>query len=230
MGHPSNGRPARWGNNPAAVATARGVIMEPGGPGTVGARRYGRAMDWTTQLVDQLDWHWTGQLRPRLAGLTDDEYFWEPAALAWNVRRRGTSSAPVQAGSGAFTIDFAFPEPQPPPVTTIAWRLAHVIVGVFGARAASHFGGPPMDYQGFAYAGTADEALRQLDDTYAAWIAGVRGLDAAGLEAPVGPAEGQWADYSMAVLVLHINREAIHHGAEIALLRDLYRARESASP
>ena len=27
----------------------------------------------------------------------------------------------------------------------------------------------------------------------------------------------------MAGLVLHINREAIHHGAEIALLRDLYR-------
>jgi hypothetical protein len=27
----------------------------------------------------------------------------------------------------------------------------------------------------------------------------------------------------MAALILHINREAIHHGAEIALLRDLYR-------
>jgi hypothetical protein len=29
----------------------------------------------------------------------------------------------------------------------------------------------------------------------------------------------------MGGLVLHINREAIHHGAEIALLRDLYRRR-----
>ena len=26
----------------------------------------------------------------------------------------------------------------------------------------------------------------------------------------------------MAALVLHINRELIHHGAEVALLRDLY--------
>ena len=26
----------------------------------------------------------------------------------------------------------------------------------------------------------------------------------------------------MAELVLHINRETLHHGAEIALLRDLY--------
>lgn len=28
----------------------------------------------------------------------------------------------------------------------------------------------------------------------------------------------------MAELVLHINREMLHHGAEIALLRDLYRS------
>jgi hypothetical protein len=27
----------------------------------------------------------------------------------------------------------------------------------------------------------------------------------------------------MASLVLHINREALHHGAEVALLRDLFR-------
>jgi hypothetical protein len=31
-----------------------------------------------------------------------------------------------------------------------------------------------------------------------------------------------FAEYPMAGLVLHINREALHHGAEIALLRDLY--------
>jgi hypothetical protein len=33
----------------------------------------------------------------------------------------------------------------------------------------------------------------------------------------------------MAQLVLHINREAIHHGAETALLRDLYRAKGDVS-
>jgi hypothetical protein len=181
--------------------------------------------EWTSLLVDQLEWHWQGQLRPRLQGLSDDEYFWEPAPDAWNVHPRGASSAPVQAGSGAFTIDFAFPEPDPAPVTTIAWRLGHLIVGVFGARVAGHFGGPPVDYQGFDYAGTAAEALRQLDAGHDAWVAGVRGLDAAALQRPVGPAEGPWSEHSMAELVLHINREVIHHGAEIALLRDLYRAR-----
>ena len=179
-------------------------------------------IDWTGQLLDQLEWHWRGQLRPRLDGLTDDEYLWEPAQPAWNVHPRVDDGQP---GTGPFTVDFAFPEPDPPPVTTIAWRLAHVIVGVLGMRSASHFGGPPMDYATFAYAGTADAALAQLDDAYARWTDGVRGLDAAGLAAPCGPAEGPYAELPMAALVLHIHREVIHHGAEVALLRDLYRAR-----
>jgi hypothetical protein len=184
-------------------------------------------INWPVQLLEQLEWHWSQQLRPRLEGLSDAEYLWEPAQPAWNVRPRGTSTAPVQAGSGPFTIEFAFPEPDPPPVTTIAWRLGHVIVGVLGARVAAHFGGPPVDYPTFAYAGTAAEALRQLDEAHARWSEGVRGLDTAALAAPCGPAEGTFAEYPMVALVLHINREVIHHGAEVALLRDLYRARSA---
>jgi hypothetical protein len=173
-------------------------------------------------LLDQIDWHWQNLLRPRLEGLTDEEYFWEPVADCWSVHPRGTSTAPVQGGVGAFTVDFAFPEPQPAPVTTIAWRLAHVIVGVLAVRNAGHFGREATDYMAFEYAGTAKGALAQLDEEYARWAAGVRSLDAEGLRRPCGPAEGPWGDRPMAALVLHINRELIHHGAEIALLRDLY--------
>jgi hypothetical protein len=180
------------------------------------------AVDWHGQLVEQLDWHWRHHARPRLDGLGDEEYRWEPVANCWNVRPRGTGTAPIQAGSGAFTCDFAQPEPDPAPVTTIAWRLAHVTVGVFGMRAASHFGGPAMDYQTYDYPGGADAALDNLDATYATWCDGVRALDADGLARPVGPAEGPWHASPMADLVFHINREAIHHLAEIALLRDLY--------
>lgn len=133
----------------------------------------------------------------------------------------------MTGGSGDFTVDFAAPEPDPPPVTTIAWRLAHVIVGIFGMRVAAHFGGPAVDYMQFGYAGTADEALAQLDTAYARWCEGVRGLGAEDLAKPCGPAEGPYAEYPIAALVLHINREAIHHGAEIALLRDLYLRRAS---
>jgi hypothetical protein len=70
-------------------------------------------------------------------------------------------------------------------VTTIAWRIAHVVMGCFGMRNATHFGGPPVDYETFEYAGTAAQALRQLDDAYAAWIAG-RG----GPGPPVRPGRG----------------------------------------
>lgn len=178
--------------------------------------------DWNARLVDQLDWHWTHQLRPRLSGLTDDEYFWEPSPGAWNVRPRGTSTAPVAAGGGAFTIDFAFPEPVPAPVTTIAWRLGHILVGVLGARTAAHFEGPPVDYESYDYPGTAAQALERLDAAYAAWTGGVRGLGQLRLEEACGPAEGHYAQEPLATLVLHINREMLHHGAEIALLRDLY--------
>ena len=173
-------------------------------------------------LVWQLDWHWTNQLRPRFDGLTDEEYLWEPVDECWSVRPRGSSDAPVQAGTGDWTIDFAFPEPEPAPVTTIAWRMGHVVVGVLGARVHSHFGGPPVDYETWEYAGTAGAALAQLDEQYAAWIEGVRGLGEDPLAEPCGDAAGPWGHLPMRDLVLHINREVIHHGAEIALLRDLY--------
>lgn len=173
------------------------------------------AIDWPAQAVDQLDWHWRTQLRRRLEGLTDEEYLWEPTPGAWNLH--------VAADGEPVTVDFALPEPSPAPLTTIAWRVAHVVVGCLGARNASHFGGPAADYATFPYARTADEALDQLDEGYARWRAGVRGWaaeDSMGL--PVGPAEGPWADQPRGALVLHINREVIHHGAEIAVLRDLW--------
>ena len=184
-----------------------------------------RTIPWSSILVEQIDWHWTNHLRPRFDGLTDDEYFWQPTPGAWTVHPRGTGGTKTVGGSGEFTVDFEYPEPVPAPVTTIAWRLAHLIVGIFGARAASHFGGPPIDYFSHAYAGNAGDALRQLDAGYARWIDGVRSLDEERSWAPIGEAEGDYAELPYAALVQHINREVIHHGAEILLLRDLYRVR-----
>ncbi len=179
------------------------------------------SVGWNDQLIEQLDGHWQRQLRGRFADLSDDEYFWEPVDNVWNLRPRGTGTAPIQAGIGDMTLDFAFPEPSPAPVTTIAWRLGHLIVGVLGARNASHFDGPPIDYQSHTYAGTADEALAQLDMQYTRWMDGVRSLGEAGLSRPCGPTE-PYPEWPMSALVLHISREVIHHGGEIALLRDLY--------
>ena len=63
-----------------------------------------------------------------------------------------------------------------------------------------------------------------LDHWYAEWLHGLRSLDAAGLARRCGESEGPFAEYPFAALILHISREVIHHGAELCLLRDLYRA------
>ncbi len=177
-------------------------------------------------LTDQLTFHWQHQLRPRLEGLTDAEYRWEPVPGSWNVRPRERADQP---GTGPFTIDWAYPAPDPAPVTTIAWRMAHIVVGCFAMRTAAHFGGPEASYDAWPYPGTAAEAIDQLDTAYAGWLAGVQGLGEAGLARPCGPAEGPYAELPLADLVTHIHREVIHHGAEIALLRDLWAHRSSTS-
>lgn len=179
---------------------------------------------WNARLLEQLTFHWNTHLRPRLGGLTDDEYLWEPVPGCWNVRRREAATTEIVGGSGTFVAEFAFPEPDPAPVTTIAWRLVHLIVGCFGQRNASHFGGPTIDYLSYDVPGTAARALSDLDEAYARWVDGVASLGDEGLEREVGEAEGPFAEHTMADLVIHIHREVVHHGAEVLLLRDLYRA------
>ncbi|MFE7799438.1 DinB family protein [Nocardia sp. NPDC057440] len=178
-------------------------------------------LDWNRTLREQWEFHWNHQLRARLAGLTDDEYFWSPVPDTWSVRPRGTSTAPTQVGAGTFTIDYGFPTPVPTPFTTIAWRLGHVIVGVLAARNASHFGAPAASYDTWEYADSAATALNQLEAQLDVWLTGVRDLGEAGLLVPVGAKE-PFPELSMADLVLHIHRELIHHLSEVCLLRDLY--------
>lgn len=100
-----------------------------------------------TLLADQIDFYWQVHLWPRLQGLTDDEYLWEPVEGSWSLRA---------GDDGVVHTEATAPEP----------------------------------------------AVLQ----------------------PLGPRGGPFADDSMAALVAHLNREAMAHGAEMCLLRDLYRA------
>lgn len=182
------------------------------------------ALDWTALMAEQLDFHWRVHLRPRLEGLTDDELHWEPVPGCWGIRRRHEARTPMAAGAGEWVADFASPEPEPAPVTTIAWRLGHITVGCLAKRAADHFGSGDVAYETTDWPATAEATLARLDEAYEAWMGPVRRLTPARLAAPVGPAEGPWAHHPMAALVLHISREVLHHGAEVLLLRDLHRA------
>jgi hypothetical protein len=189
-------------------------------------------MDWVRALaVDQLDFYWNVHLWPRLKGLTDDEYFWEPVDGTWSVR-------PNADGVLVFDGVDVPAEPDPPPVTTIAWRLVHIAVGVFHARASTFFGdgSVPDDADMFdprhrpaELPGTAADALALLERSYRWWLDGVLSLDEEALARPLGPRGAFFADSPMASLVLHLNRETMHHGGEIGLLRDLYRATGAGS-
>ena len=59
---------------------------------------------------------WT-TLRTRLEGLTDAEFFWKPVPGSWTLH---------QGEDGRWVEDYADPAPDPPPFTTLAWRVIHV--------------------------------------------------------------------------------------------------------
>lgn len=176
-------------------------------------------MDVKGELFAQLGWHWDAQLRPRMDGLTDDEYFWEPAPGCWTVRRVG----------GRWRPDGGL-EPEIPPVTTIAWRLCHIGT-VLCARASFHFGDRSWSREGVSWPGTAADALAFIDRCWAAWKSGVDALSPEDLERrSEGPPGTLDARFLLANVIQHVNREVIHHGAEVALLRDLWRATRVQEP
>ena len=130
----------------------------------------------------------------------------------------------MAAGAGDAVIDFECPSRRR--------RRSRRSPGAWAtSRSASSASGPPTT------SATAASTTPTTDwplDARAGWSCSTatttrgstasRALDADGLARPCGPAEGPFAEYPMAALVLHINREALHHGAEIALLLDLYTA------
>jgi hypothetical protein len=172
-------------------------------------------VDWRAQSLEQLDFYWANW-RPRLDGLTDAEYFWEPVPGCWSVR---------PAPGGGFAIDADEKPDGLPPFTTIAWRLGHIAGHVFELRASNHFGDGSYRMDNTDYPGTADAALAHLDEQHGRWRDGIGGFTDEQLAGPVGMAEGPYfAEHPYAELLLHLNRELFHHGGEVALLRDLYRA------
>jgi hypothetical protein len=63
------------------------------------------SVDWSSELADQLDFHWRVHLRPRLDGLTDAELHWEPVPGCWGIRRREEATTPMAAGAGELLRD-----------------------------------------------------------------------------------------------------------------------------
>lgn len=160
--------------------------------------------------------------RSRLAGLTDDEYFWEPVPGCCTIRR---------SDSGDFRADHPDRSGNPP-FTTIAWRLWHLIECYGGKRNPEWLGveRPPGGFERDDPApATAAEAIATLDRAHAFWQDLLQEMPAASWWEPLGPVAGPFAKDDKASLVLHQLDEQIHHGAELGVLRDLYPHDQDAS-
>lgn len=176
----------------------------------------------TRALLGQAEIWWYG-FNLRMEGLTDSEYRWHPVADAFDLNdgEDGQLYYAWPPGSRGEAI---------PPVTTIAWRMAHVALGCFGARNASHFAGPAVSLE-TGFPSTAAEGFAALTAAFDSWRANIEALGDDGLWRAIGPAEHDvevmqlGKDDPFIGLIQHIHRELMHHGAEIMLLRDLYRAK-----
>jgi DinB superfamily/Ankyrin repeats (many copies) len=157
---------------------------------------------------------WT-RLRKRLDGLTDEEYLWEPVPGCWTIRPRE---------GGVLRPDLSALPPDPPPFTTIAWRLANITDVLAQERNATWLGIEPEAPDDLTAEPTAARAIARLERANERWE---RYLTAAGDEVlwgKLGPIAGPYAESTGVGFVLHELDELIHNGAEVALLRDWYRA------
>lgn len=168
----------------------------------------------TPLLLGGFDYIWA-RLVDRLAGLTQDEYLWEPAADCWNVREQ----------DGQWLIERPMREPDPAPVTTIAWRMWHIGSDCLAGYVHSDSGEWALPVRDLEWHGDPDTAQRDMQAGYDAFRSHVVALGEERMWQPLGPKWGPYGDDSWAALVVHALDEVAHHGAEIGLLRDLYRNR-----
>jgi hypothetical protein len=150
-------------------------------------------------------------VRARVRGLTDDEFFWEPAPGCWTVH---------PGPDGRWTADYAEPDPDPP--TTIAWRLVHLAT----CKVMDHeyaFGRGELTWDTIDHPRTAGSAIEMLERGQRLLTADLDTLDDRGLdEARLinwGEAWPTWRIFW--TMIWH----DAHHGGEIGALRDLYRYR-----
>jgi hypothetical protein len=161
--------------------------------------------------------------RSRLAGLTDEEFRWEPVEGCWSLRRKGElrTPLPADAAPGDWWIDGVEPAPDPPPFTTIAWLVSHMILGTWNWT--DIIAGRPIAPEP-ALPSRADSAVGLWERVISSFERTVAAMPDEDLRGTVGAWGGEVA---RSFLIAHVVAELLHHSAEVGRLRDLYRARES---
>ena len=182
--------------------------------------------DWTERRVmvtagDLVERAWA-VMEPNLGGLTDEEYFWEPEAGWWGVRRREDVRSPDCWGKGDWVVEHCFDGSVQAPAT-IGWRLMHAYdcTNDFTSRIFGHGG---IDWNEIEVAGTAADAVDLMTSAVKHLRDGLASHDDDVLlgTGDVDDARPRWHILGQALI------EAIHHTAEIGVLRAWYRAAHPA--
>jgi uncharacterized damage-inducible protein DinB len=158
-------------------------------------------------------WERTAErLYRRCQDLSDDEFFWEPVPGCWNIR-------PDPATAGRWTYEYDFDPPPPHPVTTIGWRLVHIAADnwIYWEHA---FGPAARNFPDLDVPHTAAAALEDWSNSRRPISRWLRSATDEDLKEPRPSHLG--APKSAGEVLGVLLDEQIHHGAEIALLRDLY--------
>lgn len=176
-------------------------------------------------LQEQFDFA-LDRLTGRLQSLTDEEYFWEPVSGCWSVRMRTLITTPRGFGAGDWQLELEN-DPEPPPFTTLAWRIAHLSNGL-ALRADYTVGTKSRTWDDFEMPHTAEAGIAAVTLAGAAWRATMVDVTDADLDR-IGRSSFPWGlDPTLPYISIAwwVNQELLHHGGEIGLLRDLYRQRE----
>lgn len=164
---------------------------------------------WDTSVDALLD---------RLAGITDEEWLWEPGPGASTVRRV----------DGTWRADAPQDFEAPPSVRTIAWTAGHL--GEMGLlRADWTTGDHRLQPEDLSWPGTAAAGVATMRDGLAAWRQALEQVDDTDLDTVGRCAFPHGLDPHLPLVDIAWwnTRELVHHAADIATVRDLYAVRPS---
>ena len=155
-------------------------------------------------------------LRGWVEGLAAEEFLWEPVPDTWTVH-------PDE--SGRWILDYAIPDPDPPPVTTIAWRLIHIATCkvMYWEHA---FGPGELTWDTIEIPHTVADTMAMLEEGHVRLRRALHSLNDADL-GELRPTNwgDRWPTWRIFwVMIAH----DLEHGAEIGCLRDLYREKQSS--
>jgi hypothetical protein len=158
-----------------------------------------------------------GPLHERMAGLTDEEFFWEPVPGCWTLR-------PMR--NGRWDVDYAVPDPDPAPLTTIAWRVLHVAT----CKVMYHeyaFGPGKLTWDTIDYPHTVAAATTLLEHGQRLLTDDLAALTDDELDGDVLTNWGErWPAWRIFWTMIEHD---LGHGGEIGCLRDLYRSERASA-